>query len=131
MNAMTASAPTLEQPLFTISGYGRTYRLTEDEFNAAMHAADAVAGASHPLTTGEAAEILGVSAKTVARLLDAGEMPFYRNGTAGHRMVELRDVIAYKSKRERRHNLMEQARGLAYRMGGYDIPDETANGTAK
>lgn len=59
-----------------------------------MHAADAVAGASHPLTMGEATEMLGVSAKTVARLLDAGEMPFYRNGTGGHRMVELRDVTA-------------------------------------
>lgn len=97
MNATTATGDTLERHVFTISGYGRTYELTEAEFNAAMRAADAVAGASHPMTTGEAAEMLGVSAKTVARLLDAGEMPFYRNGTGGHRMVELRDVVASAS----------------------------------
>lgn len=124
--ATTAVGSTLEQPTFSISGYGRTYELTEAEFNAAMRAADVVAGVSHPLTTGEAAEMLGVSAKTVARLLDAGEMPFYRNGPTGHRMVELRDVVAYKSKREQRHGLMEQARDLAYRMGGYDTLDGAA-----
>lgn len=124
MNATTATDDTLERPAFTISGYGRTYELTEAEFNAAMHAADAVAGASRPLTTGEAAKMLGVSAKTVARLLDAGEMPFCRNGTGGHHMVELRDVVAYTSKRERRHGLIEQASDLAYHAGGYDMPAE-------
>ena len=63
---------------FVIQGYGRTYEMTEAEFNAAMRAADAVSGDARSLTTGEAAELLGVSAKTVARLIDAGRIPSCR-----------------------------------------------------
>lgn len=96
MNTMTTSAPRQRHDVFTISGYGHTYELTEAEFNAALMAADALAPHARPLTTGEAAVLLGVSGKTVARLLDAGKIPFYRNGENGHRMVRLCDVIAYR-----------------------------------
>lgn len=115
--------PMIDRPAptgFTLQGYGRTYELTEEEFNAAMFAADALSPDARPIGTGEAARILGVSAKTVARLLDAGRMPCYRNGETGHRMVELRDVLAYKQRRDRRRDLLDQARDLACDMGGYD-----------
>lgn len=107
---------------FTLQGYGRTYELTEEEFNAAMLAADALSPDARPIGTGEAARILGVSAKTVARLLDAGRIPCHRNGGTGHRMMEMRDVLAYKTRRDRRRGLLEQARDLAYDMGAYDDP---------
>ena len=60
---------------FVIQGYGKTYELTEDEFNAAMRAADALSDGARLLTTGQAADILGVTAKTVARIIDAGRIP--------------------------------------------------------
>ena len=128
MNTVTIPNPQQTSATFTISGYGHTYQLTEDEFNAAMMAAESLEPNARPLTTGQVASILKVSAKTVARLLDAGRMPFYRNGENGHRMVRLRDVIAYQQERDRRHNLLEQSRDLALRMGGYaseTLPDNT------
>ena len=78
---------------FVIQGYGKTYELTEDEFNAAMRAADALSDGARLLTTGQAADILGVTAKTVARIIDAGRIPSSRLSATGHRMVEYRDVI--------------------------------------
>lgn len=104
---------------FVIQGYGRTYELTEKEFRAAFQAADAVSDDTHLIGTGEAAEILGVSSRTVARMLDAGRIPSHRNNGTGHRMVEYRDVLAYKEQRGRRHALIEQARDEAASMGAY------------
>lgn len=105
---------------FVIQGYGKTYELTEDEFNAAMRAADALSDGARMLTTGQAAEILGVTAKTVARIIDAGRIPSSRLSATGHRMIRYRDVITYKEQRERRHGLLEDARALAVGMGAYD-----------
>lgn len=104
---------------FTIQGYGKTYEMTEAEFNAAMRAADALSEEGRSLTTGEAAKLLGVSAKTVARLIDAGCIPSRRLSDTGHRMVEYRDVVAYKERRTRRGRLLEDARALASDMGAY------------
>lgn len=108
---------------FVIQGYGKTYELTEDEFNAAMRAADALSDGARLLTTGQAADILGVTAKTVARIIDAGRIPSSRLSATGHRMVEYRDVIRYKEQRECRHGLLEDARTLATDMGAYDAVD--------
>ena len=105
---------------FAIQGYGKTYELTEEEFAAALRAADCVSDDSRALTTGEVAEILHVSAKTVARLLDAGKMPFYRNNGTGHRMVKYRDILAYQQKVENRRQFLSTARSMADSMGGYD-----------
>ncbi|HJF17922.1 MAG TPA: helix-turn-helix domain-containing protein [Aeriscardovia aeriphila] len=105
---------------FAIQGYGKTYELTEEEFAAALRAADCVSDDSRALTTGQVAEILHVSAKTVARLLDAGKMPFYRNNGTGHRMVKYRDILAYQQKVENRRQFLSTARSMADSMGGYD-----------
>ncbi len=50
------------------------------------------------ITTGQAAEILGVSRRTVTRMLDRGELPGIRLGLNHHRSVKLADVLAFRKK---------------------------------
>lgn len=55
-----------------------------------------LAGGSDPwLTTGQAAEELGVSRRTLTRILDRGEIPYERYGT-GHRRLRMSDVLRYR-----------------------------------
>ena len=50
------------------------------------------------ITTGQAADILGVSRRTVTRMLDRGELPGTRLGLNHHRSVRLADVLAFKDR---------------------------------
>lgn len=50
------------------------------------------------ITTGQAAEILGVSRRTVTRMLDRGELPGARLGLNHHRSLKLSDVLEFKAK---------------------------------
>jgi excisionase family DNA binding protein len=78
----------------------------------------------HELTTAEAGKILGLSRQFVVQLLEKGEIPFHMAGT--HRRLYVRDVFAYKSKRdmERRKTLDTMARE-ALEEGIYDkVPDD-------
>ncbi len=54
------------------------------------------------LTPAEAAELLGLSRPFVVRLLDDGEIPSERLPRSRHRRVQLSDVLAFQSQRERR-----------------------------
>ncbi|MCH9276729.1 helix-turn-helix domain-containing protein [Bifidobacterium amazonense] len=84
---------------YITAGDGKAYPLDADELRRAFDAI--VRDDSHGMiTTGEAAQILGVSAKTVARILDAGEIPFVRYGAKGNRMVSRSEVIAYRDRSE-------------------------------
>jgi excisionase family DNA binding protein len=78
----------------------------------------------HELTTAEAGKILGLSRQFLVQLLEKGEIPFHMAGT--HRRLYVRDVFAYKSKRdmERRKTLDTMARE-AFEQGIYDkVPDD-------
>lgn len=53
---------------------------------------------SRPLTSGQVAEILGVSVSTVALLADRNELPAFRLSKKGHRRFHPADVKAYLAK---------------------------------
>lgn len=72
------------------------------------------------VSTGQAAEILGVSAKIVVLYLDAGAIPCVRRGK-GHRRVRLSDVLAYKETRAVRASELARMREEAADGGLYDL----------
>ncbi len=78
-------------------------------------------------TTVEGARVLGVSRQFLIKLLERGEIPHHMVGT--HRRIYVRDLLAYKSKRdsERRKVLDELTRAEAA-DGLYDLdgPDDGA-----
>jgi excisionase family DNA binding protein len=71
-------------------------------------------------TTVEAARMLGVSRQFLINLLERDEIPYYMVGT--HRRVYVRDLLAYKAKRDskRRHILDGLTRAEA-EDGLYDL----------
>jgi len=78
----------------------------------------------HELTTAEASKILGMSRQFLVQLLEKGEIPFHRVGT--HRRLYVRDVIAYKAKRDttRRKTLDDLAK-REFSEGNYGkVPDD-------
>jgi len=82
----------------------------------------------HELTTVEASKILGMSRQFLITLLEKGAIPFHLVGT--HRRIYVRDVIAYKAKRdlERRETLNDLAK-REFASGDYDkIPDDFHTG---
>ena len=85
---------------YITSGDGTAIPLDEDELSRAFDAI--VNGGADLITTGEAAQMLGVSAKTVARILDSGEIPFVRYGAKGNRMVSRRAVSQYRNESQSR-----------------------------
>jgi len=79
---------------------------------------------SHELTTVEASKVLGMSRQFLIKLLEKGEIPFRLVGT--HRRLLVRDVIAYKAKRDlaRRETLNNLAR-REFAKGDYGkVPDD-------
>jgi excisionase family DNA binding protein len=82
----------------------------------------------HELTTVEAGKILGVSRQFLVQVLEKGEIPFHMVGS--HRRMYVRDVIAYRSRRDtsRRKTLDDLAK-REFAKGDYDkIPDDFHTG---
>lgn len=74
------------------------------------------------ITTGEAARILGVSVKTVTRMLDAGEIPFIRYNARGNRMVERSKVTSYRDQSQfHSKQALDEMRAAANEGGLDDI----------
>ena len=105
-------------------GRGNVIELTAEEYERAREAVLNTAGqAAEHITTGEAAKILGVSRRTVMRMLDDGLMPYTRLGNQSYRYMRLNDVLEYRkrSEHERRESL-DQVREI---MDSVDVPDDT------
>lgn len=97
-----------------------TYRTMRTVLRVVQGADDGVEGTDPYVSTGQAAEILGVSARTVARHLDAGDIPCERRGK-GHRRARLSDVLAYKEKRTARATELVRMREAATDGDLYDL----------
>jgi excisionase family DNA binding protein len=71
------------------------------------------------LTTGEAAQLLGVSRPTVVKLMEDGVLPYSRPNSS--RRIALHDVLAYKERRSRqRLDALDEMTADAVDMGVYD-----------
>lgn len=72
------------------------------------------------LTTVQASKMLGVSRQFFVNLLDRGEIPHHKVGT--HRRVLIRDVMAYKEKRNKSRKAVLHAMVQSeYDEGVYDV----------
>ena len=71
------------------------------------------------LSTGEAAELLGVTRPTVVKLMQDGVLPFTRPNSS--RRVSLHDVLAYKERRSSaRREALDELTVQAVESGAYD-----------
>ncbi len=74
---------------------------------------------NHELTTVEAGKFLGMSRQYLIRLLERGELPYHLVGS--HRRLYVRDVIAYKSRRDQaRHETLNDLARTEFATGDYD-----------
>ena len=80
------------------------------------------------LTTVQASKMLGVSRQFFVNLLEKGEIPHHMVGT--HRRVVIRDVMAYKAKRDKARNAVLRAMVQSEDDAGvYDVvPDDDFSG---
>jgi excisionase family DNA binding protein len=71
------------------------------------------------LTTGQAADLLGVSRPTVVSLTDKGELPATRVGS--HRRLKTADVLAFRERsRRNRSKALDEIVALSDELGLYD-----------
>ena len=71
------------------------------------------------LTTGEAADLLGISRPTFIKLLDSDEIPYER---PGRRRVRLVDVLEYRRRRSKqRRESLDLMVEIAESSGMYEL----------
>ena len=71
------------------------------------------------LTTGQAADILHVSRPYLVKLLEAGDIPYFKVGK--HRRVRREDVMAYKTAIDRRREaVLDELVAESQELGLYD-----------
>lgn len=72
------------------------------------------------LTTGQAADLLGVSRPTVVSLVDKGELPATRVGS--HRRLRTSDVLAHRERARRaRRAALDEVVAISDELGLYDV----------
>jgi len=74
------------------------------------------------LTTVEGARMLGVSRQFLIKLLERGDIPHHMVGT--HRRIYVRDLLAYKAKRDgRRNEFLNELSRKEQEDGLYELAD--------
>jgi excisionase family DNA binding protein len=79
------------------------------------------------VTTVEGARMLGVSRQFLIKLLERGDIPHHMVGT--HRRIYVRDLLAYKAKRDsNRRKILDDLTRAEAEDGLYDVepPDDRA-----
>ncbi|MGN6649431.1 helix-turn-helix domain-containing protein [Trinickia sp.] len=72
------------------------------------------------LTTGQAADMLGVSRPYLITRLEAGDLPFRKVGR--HRRIRMDDVLAYKvTMQVQRKAALDELVAQSEALGGYDL----------
>ena len=72
-----------------------------------------------PLSSQEAADLLGVSRPHVVKLMESGQLPYHKAGT--HRRIYLKDLAAYQAQRdEQRHAALNSIAKEAFDVGLYE-----------
>jgi hypothetical protein len=71
------------------------------------------------ISTGEAADILGVSVPHLIGLLDAGRLPYRKSSDRpdAHRYVRTDDVLDYRRRRANAQNMMHQYGAISEKLG--------------
>ena len=77
----------------------------------------AVVEVDHDLTTQTSADILGVSRPHLIKLLDQGELPYYKVGS--HRRLAVADVLDFKRQRETQRQALKELTELSQELGLY------------
>lgn len=96
----------------------QVYRLTREVLSiVAEGGTAAVVEVEHDLTTQAAADILGVSRPYLIKLLDQGEIPYYKVGS--HRRLSVGDVLAFKKERDAQHAALTELTTLSQELGLY------------
>ncbi|MBF4509328.1 MAG: helix-turn-helix domain-containing protein [Aeromicrobium sp.] len=97
----------------------QVYRLTREVLSiVAEGGTAAVVEVDHDLTTQTAADILGVSRPHLIKLLDQGEIPYYKVGS--HRRLAVADVLDFKRRRDiERRAALSELTALSQELGLY------------
>lgn len=96
---------------------GTTAQAILEVLEHSVHGASVVVTAlGSVLTTGQVAELLGVSRPTVVDLVDNGKLPGHMVGT--HRRIRAFDALAYRDQqRAERHAAMDQFIAITEELG--------------
>ena len=80
------------------------------------------------LTTVEASHMLGVSRQFLVNLLERGELPYHKTGT--HRRIYVKDLLAYKAKRDGvRRKILDDLVQAELDEGLYNTPPPASTDT--
>ena len=113
---------------YLVSAQGDRMRLTQEAYELAKQVAQVLSSPSegkgrgpHLVGTGTAAKVLGVSRRTVARMIDRRELPCERIGGNHHRRVAMEDVVSLALRvRAQRSAALEEMRDAADEAGFSD-----------
>ena len=112
---------------YLVSPSGKAVELDPELYRLARKTVDSVDNADRTVTTGEAARLLNVSYKTVARLVDQGRITCTRTSPLANRKLRVADVLEFKrGYQSSMSEHLERSRQIAEQIGMYTPEGEQA-----